>query len=132
MTANSREERQYKQKKLDDQRQEFQIDRDRIIYSAAFRRLAQVTQVASASEGNVFHNRLTHSLKVAQVGRRLAEKLIRDASTSSPELIEECGGLNPDVVEAAALSHDLGHPPLDILPKKNSINWQEYMGYLMD
>jgi dGTPase len=118
MTANSREERQYKQKKLDDQRKEFQIDRDRIIYSAAFRRLAQVTQVASASEGNVFHNRLTHSLKVAQVGRRLAEKLIQDASTSSPELIEECGGLNPDVVEAAALSHDLGHPPFGHIAEK--------------
>ncbi len=118
MTANSREERQYKPKKLDDQRKEFQIDRDRIIYSAAFRRLAQVTQVASASEGNVFHNRLTHSLKVAQVGRRLAEKIIQDASTSSPGLIEKCGGLDPDVVEAAALSHDLGHPPFGHIAEK--------------
>lgn len=117
MTANSREERQHSPKKADDQRKEFQIDRDRIIYSTAFRRLAQVTQVVSASEGSVFHNRLTHSLKVAQVGRRLAEKLIQDASTN-PELIEKCGGLDPDVVEAAALAHDLGHPPFGHIAEK--------------
>jgi len=107
MENSSRAERRYGAAKPDDRRTPYQIDRDRICYCNAFRRLAQVTQVVSASEGSVFHNRLTHSLKVAQVGRRLAEKLLQD----SPGLAEKCGGLDPDVVEAAALAHDLGHPP---------------------
>ena len=90
-----------------DNRHSFQVDRDRILYSSAFRRLAQITQVLTAQEGHVFHNRLTHSLKVAQVARRLAERLITEQS----KVAEAIGGVNPDVVEAAALAHDLGHPP---------------------
>jgi dGTPase len=90
-----------------DNRQSFQIDRDRILYSSAFRRLAQITQVLTAQEGHVFHNRLTHSLKVAQVARRLAERLVAD----QPKVAQAIGGVDPDVVEAAALAHDLGHPP---------------------
>ena len=93
---------------VEDYRRPFQRDVDRLLYSPEFRRLSGVTQVASATEGDVFHNRLTHSLKVAQVGRRLAERLIKE---TDPEIIEECGGLDPDVVEAAGLVHDLGHPP---------------------
>ena len=107
-----REQRQYEpfsgyQNKPGDQRKSFQIDRDRILYSSAFRRLAQVTQVVTAQEGHVFHNRLTHSLKVGQLARRLAERLIEEQEN----LAEKLGGINPDVVEAAALAHDLGHPP---------------------
>jgi len=64
--------------------------------------LAEVTQVVSADAGHVFHNRLTHSIQVAQVGRRIAEKLKRE----SPEV-----EVDPDVVESACLAHDLGHPP---------------------
>ena len=90
-----------------DSRQSFQVDRDRILYSSAFRRLAQITQVLTAQEGHVFHNRLTHSLKVAQVARRLAERLVKE----QPEVAQMIGGVDPDVVEAAALAHDLGHPP---------------------
>ena len=90
-----------------DSRKPFQVDRDRILYSSAFRRLAQVTQVVTAQEGHVFHNRLTHSLKVAQVARRLAERLIDE----QPKVAQQVGGIDPDVVEAAALAHDLGHPP---------------------
>jgi dGTPase len=91
-----------------DVRSPFQRDRDRILYCDYFRRLAGVTQVASAVEGGVFHNRLTHSLKVAQVARRLAELLLHKYLSEWPDL-HNC--LNPDVVEAAALAHDLGHPP---------------------
>lgn len=55
------------------------------------------------------HNRLTHSLKVAQVGRSLAENLLQQST--SREVANRLGGLEPDVVESAALAHDLGHPP---------------------
>lgn len=89
-----------------DNRSAGQRDRDRVLYTSAFRRLAGVTQVASADEGHVFHNRLTHSLEVAQVARRVAEKLSREQPAEAGEL-----GLDPDVAEAAALAHDLGHPP---------------------
>lgn len=91
---------------VDDRRTRFQRDRDRILYSSAFKRLSSVTQVVAASEGHVFHNRMTHSLKVAQIARRLVEKFRRD----QPE-ISQALGLDPDVAEAAALAHDLGHPP---------------------
>lgn len=87
-----------------DGRSPFQRDRDRVLYSDYFRRLARVTQVASAVDAGVFHNRLLHSLKVAQVARRLAERLLDEHEDLAPTL-------DPDVVEAAALAHDLGHPP---------------------
>ena len=84
-----------------------QRDRDRILNAPAFRRLAGVTQVVSAAEGEIFHNRLTHSLEVAQIGRRIAEHLIANQAKDAVAL----GGLDPETVEAACLAHDLGHPP---------------------
>lgn len=90
-----------------------QRDRDRVLYSSAFRRLSAVTQVLSADEGFIFHNRLTHSLKVGQVGRRIAEKLVREQADLALEL-----GVDPDVVEAAGLAHDLGHPPFGHIAEK--------------
>jgi dGTPase len=92
---------------LGDQRNEFARDRDRILYSTALRRLAGVTQVVAAAEGHVFHNRLTHTLEVAQLARRLAESLRGNVVG----LAEAIGGVEPEVAEAAALAHDLGHPP---------------------
>jgi dGTPase len=71
--------------------------------------LAGVTQVVNPTEGHVFHNRLTHTMKVAQIARRLAQRLWRDEDNR--ELAANLGGLDPAVVEAAALAHDLGHPP---------------------
>jgi len=84
-----------------------QVDRDRILYSTPFARLAEVTQVVAAERGHVFHNRLTHSIKVGQLARRIAEKLLHEQSKEA----ESMGGLDPDVAEAAGLAHDLGHPP---------------------
>ncbi|MES2196356.1 MAG: dNTP triphosphohydrolase [Pseudomonadota bacterium] len=90
----------------EDQRNRFERDRDRILYSSAFRRLSGVTQIVRAGESDVFHTRQQHTIKVAQVGRRLAENCVKQ----SPELATELG-VHPEVVEAACLAHDLGHPP---------------------
>jgi dGTPase len=88
----------------------FRVDRDRIVSSPFFSRLAGVTQVISpGGSGLLVHNRLTHSLKVAQVGRAIAERLAADERHR--DLLDKLGGCDPDVVEAAALAHDLGHPP---------------------
>lgn len=90
-----------------DSRSPAQKDRDRVLYTSSFRRLAEITQVVAADTSHVFHNRLTHSLQVAQVGRRLAERLL----VLCPDEAVQAGGLDPDVVEAACVAHDLGHPP---------------------
>jgi dGTPase len=113
--------------KAADNRLAFQRDRDRILYTTSFRRLARVTQVVSADEGHVFHNRLTHSLQVAQVGRRIAEKLLEDNKKLG--LASDAVLPDPDVVEAACLAHDIGHPPfghvaereLDAIARKHGL-----------
>lgn len=92
-----------------DRRTEGRRDRDRILYSSAFRRLAGITQVAPANDRYPIHNRLTHTLEVSQIGRSLAEDLLR--VVENEPAITALGGLDPDVVEAACLAHDLGHPP---------------------
>lgn len=83
----------------------FRVDRDRIAASPFFARLAGVTRVVSpAGTGLLVHNRLTHSLAVAQVARAVAERV-------AGAVVGALGGCDPDAVEAAALAHDLGHPP---------------------
>lgn len=76
-------------------RGEFQRDRDRVIHTNSFRRLKHKSQVFVAPQGDHFTTRLTHVVEVAQVGRTIARAL----------------NLNEDLVEAAALAHDLGHTP---------------------
>src|SRR5580693_3736428 len=76
-------------------RNDFQRDRDRVVHARAFRRLEAKTQVFTRRYSDHFRNRLTHTIEVAQISRTIAAQL----------------GLNPDLVEALALVHDLGHPP---------------------
>jgi dGTPase len=73
----------------------YQRDRDRIVHARAFRRLEYKTQVFVNHEGDHYRTRLTHSIEVSQIGRTVARAL----------------GLNEDLVESLALSHDLGHTP---------------------
>jgi dGTPase len=95
----------------------YRVDRDRIVSSPYFARLGGVTQVISpGGSGLLVHNRLTHSLKVAQVARAIAERLTADPRYR--ELLDKLGGCDPDVVEAAALAHDLGHPPFGHLGER--------------
>ncbi|MGH3521215.1 MAG: deoxyguanosinetriphosphate triphosphohydrolase family protein [Haloechinothrix sp.] len=88
---------------------DYRVDRDRIATSPFFARLGGVTQVVSPTDAGLLHNRLTHSLKVAQVARTIAERI--NASDVQGPLVDKLGGCDPDVAEAAALAHDLGHPP---------------------
>jgi dGTPase len=78
-----------------DGRSPFERDRDRIVQSRAFRRLAGKTQVFTSRASDHFRSRLTHTIEVAQVARQVSAAL----------------GLNADLAETLALAHDIGHPP---------------------
>lgn len=90
----------------DDFRTPFQVDRDRVLHTPAFRRLQNKTQVFWSGEYDFYRTRLTHSLEVAQIGRSICHWL---RSQDGP--LEDDFFIDPDLVEAACLSHDLGHPP---------------------
>jgi dGTPase len=80
---------------ISDERKPFERDRDRIVNSRAFRRLAGKTQVFTSRASDHFRSRLTHTIEVAQVARQVSDAL----------------GLNSDLAETLALVHDIGHPP---------------------
>lgn len=111
LVSNKRLGQENKHAERHDDRSEFKRDYDRLIFSAAFRRLQNKTQVFPLP-GSVFvHNRLTHSLEVASVGMSLGNDVAKVLIGRHPELrgslFEEIG----TIVSAACLAHDLGNPP---------------------
>ncbi len=92
--------------KAEDYRSAFQIDRDRVLYTPTFRSMQSKTQVFWSGEYDFYRTRLTHSLEVAQIGKAISQWL-----GYSSDLLTEEFFIDPDLVEATCLSHDLGHPP---------------------
>ena len=113
MGDDRRQDRRHAEEGDEGHRTPFERDRDAVLYTTSFRRLGGVTQVVSPAEGLVYHNRLTHTLEVAQIARRLTEKICGE----QPELARSLQ-LTPDVVETGALVHDLGHPPFGHVAEK--------------
>ena len=94
-----------------DDRTEFKRDYDRLIFSAPFRRLQNKTQVFPLPGSIFVHNRLTHSLEVASVGRSLGDGVARKLIEKYPELLSSHILEIGDIVSAACLAHDMGNPP---------------------
>lgn len=104
-------ESRVKEEKTENIRSDFDIDIDRVTFCRSFRRLGRKTQVHPFSENDDIHNRLTHSVEVARVGRSIG--------TGVGVLLKQAGELDPsikpdqlgDIVQVACLAHDLGNPP---------------------
>lgn len=98
-------------------------DRDKLLYTYAWRRLAGVTQVVSPDgEDALLHTRLTHSEKVAQVAWSIGSDLINGTEEQCSKIAAN-GGLDLDIIETAALAHDLGHPPFGHIGEKALDEW---------
>lgn len=111
LISNKRFGQEHKHAERHDDRSEFKRDYDRLIFSSAFRRLQNKTQVFPLPGSIFVHNRFTHSLEVASVGMSIGNDISRRVIQKRPELkdtlVEEIG----TIVSAACLAHDLGNPP---------------------
>lgn len=111
LISNKRFGQEHKHDERHDDRSEFKRDYDRLIFSSAFRRLQNKTQVFPLPGSIFVHNRLTHSLEVASVGMSIGNDISRRVIQKRPELkdtlVEEIG----TIVSAACQAHDLGNPP---------------------
>ena len=111
LISNKRVGQEHKHAERHDDRSEFKRDYDRLIFSSAFRRLQNKTQVFPLPGSIFVHNRLTHSLEVASVGMSIGNDISRRVIKKQPDLkdtlVEEIG----TIVSAACLAHDLGNPP---------------------
>ncbi|HKJ68491.1 MAG TPA: dNTP triphosphohydrolase [bacterium] len=96
----------YEGRSTKDYRTEFERDRDRIIYCAAFRRLQGKTQVFMSGDYDFYRTRLTHSIEVSQIGRSIVNFVNQHS-----EFFADSYYLDPVLVEVVSLAHDIGHPP---------------------
>ncbi len=104
-------EREFREYKKSDIRNAFQRDYDRIIFSNVFRRMQNKTQVFPLPGSKMVHNRLTHSLEVASVGRSIARTVVKKLSERyGNDIMSELYDIDT-IVSAACLAHDLGNPP---------------------
>lgn len=104
-------EREFREYKKSDIRNAFQRDYDRIIFSNVFRRMQNKTQVFPLPGSKMVHNRLTHSLEVASVGRSIARTVVKKLSERyGNDMMSELYDIDT-IVSAACLAHDLGNPP---------------------
>lgn len=94
-------------RRTDDPRSDVAVDRDRLVHSHAFRRLQRKTQIVGLHSIDFFRTRLTHTIECAQLGRAISSRL----TDGSWEQVVAAEAHLPDLVEAACLAHDLGHPP---------------------
>jgi len=100
--------------KISNTRTEFERDQDRIIFSIAFKKLNDKTQVFPIPENQIVHSRMTHSLETSSVGRSIGQQVAEEIADKHPEILEA----NPsfakeigEIVKTAALTHDIGNPP---------------------
>lgn len=93
-------------------RSDYEIDKQRIVHSEAFRRLQSKTQFLQTSESDFHRNRLTHSIEVAQIGRSILSYIKeKDPLINQKEYSEFKKYLDADLIEGICLAHDIGHPP---------------------
>jgi len=97
----------------DEHRSPFQVDRDRVIFSLPFRRLQSKTQVFQSGEYDFYRTRLTHTIEVARIARSICEYL-----NARSERLRNDFFIDPDLVEAVGLAHDIGHPPFGHLGER--------------
>lgn len=112
--------------KVEKGRSPFNSDQDKVIFSGSFRRLARKTQVHPLATNDHVHNRLTHSLEVASVGRTLALRVGQSLQERGRLPID----LNPadvgDIVQASCLAHDIGNPPFGHTGEEAIRNWFQH------
>jgi len=95
-------------------RSEFERDQDRIIFSLAFKKLNDKTQVFPLPENQIIHSRMTHSLEASSVGRSIGQQVAESIAIKHPDLLDSNPGFTKDIgeiVKTAALTHDIGNPP---------------------
>ncbi|MBN2280547.1 MAG: dNTP triphosphohydrolase [Candidatus Marinimicrobia bacterium] len=100
--------------KISNTRTEFERDQDRIIFSLAFKKLNDKTQVFPIPENQIVHSRMTHSLESSSVGRSIGQQIAEEIALRNPEIMSENPNFAKEIgemVKTAALTHDIGNPP---------------------
>jgi len=114
------------------ERSAFEVDYDRLIFSKPFRRLARKTQVHPLATNDHTHNRLTHSLEVASVGRSMGKAAFQIAQQQETETIPATAEDFAQIVQAACLAHDVGNTPFGHAGERAIRHWMKTQTGLLD